>query len=307
VVATNSPVNNRAAIHTKQAAYRTYVIGINVPEGSVTKALYWDTAKPYHYLRLKNISPTEDPKRAGEILIVGGEDHKTGQADDTADRYDRIERWARERFPTAGEVQFRWSGQVMETMDGLAHIGRNPLDQSNVYIATGDSGMGMTHSTIAGILITDLIMGRDNRWVELYDPSRKRIKAAPRFISENLNAVVQYADQLTGGEVDSVDKIGSGSGSLVRRGLSKIAVYRDRQAVIHERSAVCPHMGCVVDWNPAEKSWDCPCHGSRFDRYGRVVNGPAITDLSHVEPLQSEDRIASKAASQTDRRTGSMD
>ena len=296
VVATNTPVNNLVAIHTKQAAYRSYVIGITVPAGSVTRALFWDTGEPYHYLRLDRMGANKDSKNADEVLIVGGEDHKVGQADDTARRYERLEEWSRERFPSAGQVQFRWSGQVMETIDGLAYIGHNPLDEPNVYIVTGDSGMGMTHSTIAGILLTDLIVGRDNRWAELYDPSRKRVQAAASFVRENLNAVAQYADQLTGGEVDSPDEVAAGSGGVVRRGLSKVAVYRDQQGVLHERSAVCPHMGCVVRWNGGEETWDCPCHGSRFDPYGHVLNGPAITDLPQAEPVQSDDRSARKAA-----------
>jgi Rieske Fe-S protein len=159
--------------------------------------------------------------------------------------------------------------------------------------------MGMTHCTIAGILVTDLIAGRENRWAELYDPTRKTVAAVPRYLRENLNVMAQYIDQFTGGEVGSADEVASGSGSVIRRGLSKIAVYRDQQGVLHEHSAVCPHMGCVVGWNAAEKTWDCPCHGSRFDPYGSVVNGPAISGLPRVEPIQPDDRSAKKAASRS--------
>jgi glycine/D-amino acid oxidase-like deaminating enzyme len=150
VVATNTPVNDRVAIHTKQAAYRTYVVGVAVDRGALARALYWDTGSPYHYLRLGRGAGTDD------VLIVGGEDHKTGQADDTEERFTRLEAWTRQRFPAAGPLQFAWSGQVMETVDGLAFIGRNPGER-NIYIATGDSGNGMTHGTIAGLLLTDLI------------------------------------------------------------------------------------------------------------------------------------------------------
>jgi Rieske Fe-S protein len=292
VVATNTPVNDLVSIHTKQAAYRTYVIGLQIPVGSFTKALYWDTARPYHYLRLTSI-PVSD--KTFEILIVGGEDHKTGQAEAT-DRYERLEQWARERFPRAGEVAFRWSGQVMETVDGLAFIGRNPNDHRNVYIITGDSGMGMTHATIGGMILTDVILGRENSWADLYDPSRKRFGAASRFLRENLNVVAQYADKLTGGDADRPDEVARGSGSIVRRGLTKVAVYRDEQGKIHELSAICPHLGCVVSWNASEKSWDCPCHGSRFDPYGRVINGPAINGLAQIEESGQEDRSWSKTA-----------
>jgi glycine/D-amino acid oxidase-like deaminating enzyme/nitrite reductase/ring-hydroxylating ferredoxin subunit len=285
VVATNTPVNDLVAIHTKQAPYMTYVIGALVPTGSVAKALYWDTHDPYHYVRLQPYVPTRSTaaRPRYDVLIVGGEDHKTAHADDGAQRYARLEAWAHERFPMIREVKFTWSGQVMETVDGLAFIGRNPLDHDNVYIATGDSGMGMTHGTIAGILLTDLILGRENPWASLYDPSRKTLSAAGEFVKENLDVAAQYSDLVTGGAVGSVDEIPLDSGAVIRRGLSKAAVYRDARGGLHERSAICPHLGCVVRWNSTEKTWDCPCHGSRFDKHGKVSNGPSNTDLARIK------------------------
>ena len=278
VVATNTPVNDLLAIHTKQAAYRTYVIGANVPAGSISKGLYWDTPHPYHYVRLsRSLSAGND------VLIVGGEDHKTGQSDDAGARYARLEEWARTRFPMMAEIVFRWSGQVMEPVDGLAFIGLNPMDESNVYIATGDSGNGMTHGTIAGMLLTDLIQGREHPWSTLYEPSRKTLGALKTFAMETLNMVAQYADWVTPGDVKEDMLIPRGSGAVVRRGLKKIAVYCDDLGQLHETSAVCPHLEGIVAWNDSEKTWDCPCHGSRFDRFGKVVNGPAITNLSPAE------------------------
>jgi glycine/D-amino acid oxidase-like deaminating enzyme/nitrite reductase/ring-hydroxylating ferredoxin subunit len=288
VVATNIPFNDRLVIHTKQAPYMTYAIGIRVPRGAVPGALYWDTLDPYHYVRLQTL-PAEartgglESAQAHEILIVGGEDHKTGQAADTEARYARLAEWTRQRFPMTGETAFRWSGQVMETLDGLAFIGPNPLDAANVYIATGDSGMGITHGTIAGILLTDLICGRANPWASLYDPSRKPLRAAGEFAKENLNVARQYAGWLTGGDVDSPAQIAPGSGAVLRRGLKKIAVYRDEQGGLHEFSASCTHLGCIVAWNANEKTWDCPCHGSRFDSGGRVLSGPAKRELAPVQ------------------------
>ena len=284
VVATNSPVNDLMAIHTKQAAYMTYAIGAIVPHGTVATALYWDTLHPCHYVRIHPFTAEacmaeQSGGEGQDVLIVGGEDHKTGQAPTHSDPYVRLEAWARERFPMIREIKFRWSGQVMETIDGLAFIGRNPLDKPNVYIVTGDSGMGMTHGTIAGILLTDLILGRENPWTTLYDPSRKTLGALGRFVKENLNLAVQYGDWLTGGDVDSTAQIKPGEGAVIRRGLMKMAVYRDEQGVCHEHSAVCTHLGGIVHWNDAEKTWDCPCHGSRFDRLGEVLNGPANRDL----------------------------
>ena len=293
VVATNVPFIDRVAIHTKQAPYHTYVIGARVAPGMITHALYWDTADPYHYVRLQRVAEADlggDSARPIEILIVGGEDHKAAQAQDAERRFDALDAWMRERFPAAQDVEFRWSGQVMETQDGLAFIGRNPLDADNVYVATGDSGMGMTHGTIAGILITDLIVGRPNPWAALYSPSRIRTGAAADFVKENLNVALQYTSWITGGEVSSVDEIPPNSGAVIRDGLVKVAVFRDETGELHRSSAVCPHLGCIVGWNPAASTWDCPCHGSRFDPYGKVVNGPAKNDLAPVG--RKEERVS---------------
>jgi glycine/D-amino acid oxidase-like deaminating enzyme/nitrite reductase/ring-hydroxylating ferredoxin subunit len=275
VVATNSPINDRMVLHTKQGAYLTYVIGVRTPPGASARALFWDTADPYHYVRLQ--SGTQG--RGGDLLIVGGEDHKSGQAEDADARYARLESWIRERIPALGAVEFRWSGEVFETIDGLGFIGPDPGGLHEVYIATGDSGMGMTHGTIAGMLLTDLICGRENPWARLYDPRRTPLGTAREYLRENLNVAGQYLDWITPGEVDSVDRIGPDQGAIVRRGLVKVAAYRDESGQLHERLAVCRHLGCIVRWNPSERTWDCPCHGSRYDRYGRVINGPAKEDL----------------------------
>jgi glycine/D-amino acid oxidase-like deaminating enzyme/nitrite reductase/ring-hydroxylating ferredoxin subunit len=295
VVATNTPIHTRIKIHTKQAPYRTYVIGVRVEEGSAVRALYYDTQSPYHYVRLQTL-PAE--RGGGEVLIAGGEDHKTGQRDDAEERWSRLESWTRERFAGAREVLFRWSGQVFETVDGLAYIGR---DRDRVYLATGDSGMGMTHGTIAGMLLTDLILGRANAWAPLYDPDRKSLRAAGEFARENLNVVAQYADHLSGGDVPSLEEIGPGAGAVIRDGVRKVAVYRDRDGTLHARSAVCPHMGCVVAWNSAERTWDCPCHGSRFDRYGAVITGPANVDLEPLEVPEEEEEPEVPAHRETPR------
>src|SRR5436190_2883125 len=272
VVATNVPINNRLAIHTKQAPYMTYVIAGRIPRGIVPQALAWDTGDPYHYIRLYD-----------DFLIVGGEDHKSGQAHDSPQRYRKLETWARARFPMLGEVEFMWGGQVMEPADYLAFIGHNPMDHDNTFVATGDSGMGLTHGTIAGMLLCDLILARKNPWEKLYSPSRVPLKAASELVREDLNMAAQYGDWLTGGDVKSVDEIARDSGAIVRRGLDKLAVYRDADGALHECHAACPHLGCIVQWNPGEKTWDCPCHGSRFDARGHVMNGPANRDLPLVK------------------------
>ena len=292
VVATNCPINDRLAIHSKQAPYATYAICLRVMR-EVDHALFWDTALtaqdekqeigpvPYHYVRF-----ARDDQ--GDVLMVGGEDHKTGQADDWEQRFAKLERWARPRFPFVGEITDRWSGQVMEPMDGVAYIGRNPGDK-NVYVVTGDSGNGITHGILGGMLLVDLIAGLENPWSKLYEPSRKTLqpRALANYIAENANVAAQFRDYVTPGSAKSADEIKPGEGAVLRQGVKKIATYRDESGNLHAFSAVCPHLGCVVCWDGCEKTWDCPCHGSRFDAFGRVVNGPAISDLERVEVPES--------------------
>lgn len=287
VVATNAPINSLAELPLKQAAYRSYAMSFVIPKGVVPPGLYWDTEDPYHYVRTTSAEGSTDH----ETLIVGGEDHKTGQAEDENPlaRFDRLESWTRERFPSAGEILHKWSGQVMEPMDGVGFIGRSPHGGDNVYIITGDSGQGMTHATLGAVLITDLIAGRSNPWTALYDPSRKTVRAAGAFLRENANVAAQYFDWLGRGDVASVADIAPGSGAIVRKGAKLIAVYRDEIGVCHPRSAACTHLGGVVTWNPTEKSWDCPCHGARFSALGRVLNGPAQHDLPVVDMGKEEE------------------
>ena len=292
VVATNCPINDRVVIHSKQAPYATYAICLRVKR-PIEHALFWDTAQTaeeekkeigpvaYHYVRFAR-------DEQGDVLIVGGQDHKTGQAEDCAQRFVKLERWARDRFPFVGEITDRWSGQVMEPVDGVAYIGRNPGDK-NVYVVTGDSGNGITHGIIGGMLIVDLIMGRENPWAKLYDPSRKTLqpRAVVDYIAENANVAAQFRDYITPGSAKSVDEIKPGHGAVLRNGLKKTATYRDENGNLYAFSAVCPHLGCVVRWDSCEKTWDCPCHGSRFDALGCVLNGPAISDLEPIDVPES--------------------
>ena len=276
VVATLAPINDLVTVHTKQTGYMTYVLGARVPRGLVTRALYWDTGYPYHYARLQDAAAIGDGD--DEILIIGGEDHRTGQTDDTTAHEMRLESWARERFPFITDIPYSWAGQVMQSIDGLAFIGHNPMDKDNVYVVTGDSGTGMTYATIAAILITDLIEGRKNPWQPLYEPSRKSLRAAPSYARAAARMVAQYAEWMTPG-VRNADEVRPDSGAVVQEGLGKVAAYREPNGTLHRMSAVCQHLGCIVRWNATEKSWDCPCHGSRYDRFGAVITGPANSDL----------------------------
>jgi glycine/D-amino acid oxidase-like deaminating enzyme/nitrite reductase/ring-hydroxylating ferredoxin subunit len=277
VVATNVPVNERILPILKQFPYRTYVVALRVPRGAVQRALFWDTDDPYHYARLV------DGEDGEELLVCGGEDHRTGQADDAERRYARLEDWTREHFPMAGERAFAWSGQIEEPADGLAFIGPTMAGEHNIYVATGGSGNGLTHGTIAGLLLTDLIQCRKNPWSALYDPARLRLGALTEYVEGNLESAAPYTRWITGGEVSSTDEVAPGEGAILRRGVDLLAVYRSPSGALIERSAMCPHLGCVVAWNGGEKSWDCPCHGSRFAADGHVLNGPAVSDLAPAD------------------------
>jgi Rieske Fe-S protein len=184
-------------------------------------------------------------------------------------------------------VVARWSGQVAEPDDGFAFIGRVPTrGHAGCYVITGDSGMGLTHATLGAMLVTDLAMGRENPWAKAYDPARGAWRAAGEFVKENVNAAAQLADYVKPGEVSSVEEIAPGCGAVMRDGASRLAVYRDEAGTVHSLSAVCPHLKCSVRWNGTEKSWDCPCHGSRFDAKGKLIMGPSIDDLAVKEPSQ---------------------
>ncbi|MGX4640454.1 FAD-dependent oxidoreductase [Massilia sp. SYSU DXS3249] len=282
VVATNTPFNHRVVMHTKQAGYRTYVVALKVPPGTVPRILLWDTGDPYYYVRIAAGTPAMDGA-AHDLLIVGGADHKVGQDSHPEHRYDEIERWAREHFPMAQEVAYRWSGEVMEPNDRMAYLGRDPLGGRHRYLITGDSGNGMTHCTAGAMLVADLIAGRANPWEAIYDPARKGVHGIRDFVAEQANIAGQYGDWLTGGEVESAAAIAPGEGAVVREGMHKLAIYRDETGGLHAVSATCTHLGCVVHWNSAERSWDCPCHGSRFDTEGKVLHGPAAKALARVE------------------------
>jgi glycine/D-amino acid oxidase-like deaminating enzyme/nitrite reductase/ring-hydroxylating ferredoxin subunit len=276
VVATNSPISERVAIHTKQAPYMTYVIAAPLT-APIADMLVWDTEDPYHFVRLQQVSGANG--NSGDYIVVGGEDHKTGQEFDADSRFNNLTDWARARFPQLGDVRYTWSGEIMESIDRLAFIGPSP-NENGVYIVTGESGVGMTHGTIAARILTDAILGLKNEFADVYEPTRQSYRAFSSYLRENLNVVAQYADWLTRGEVSSPEQIAAGHGAIIRRGVHKVACYRDEEGVLHERSAVCPHLGCIVRWNDSERTWDCPCHGSRFDGPGGVISGPAVSDLA---------------------------
>ena len=279
VFATNSPVNAKVAVHTKQIPDRTYVIAGRVPKGSAPDILLWDTYEAYHYARIQEIDGAND------LLIVGGEDHRSGTVDDMDQRLARIADWTRKRFPQFGEVEYSWSGQVLEPMDFMPFSGRSP-GSDNIYIHTGDSGQGITNGVAGSLTIAPLIMGEDSRFAPVLDPRRKSLTSTAslgEFARGQAGVVKNLSEYVTPGELGSVEELGPGEGGIIRDGASKIAVYRTPGGEVVRRSAVCTHMGCIVHWNSFERCWDCPCHGSQFGPEGEVLNGPAVKALADQE------------------------
>lgn len=278
VFATNSPTNNLVAVHSKQVPDRTYVIAGRVPKGSAPDALLWDTCDAYHYVRIQELGETED------LLIVGGEDHRSGEADDMAERLARLADWTRRRYPGFERTDYSWSGQVLEPIDFMPWSGRNPGNR-NVYIHTGDSGQGMTNGVAGSLVIATLIRGGASAWAGLLDPARKGTAAASigEFVKGQIGAVRNLAEHLGPGELGSVDELKPGEGGIIRRGLTKVAAWRDENGVVVERNASCTHLGCIVHWNSFERCWDCPCHGSQFAPDGEVLNGPALVPLAELD------------------------
>ncbi len=181
----------------------------------------------------------------------------------------------------------------MEPVDGVAFLGRNPGSPDNVYIITADSGHGMTHGTIGGLLIRDLIAHKENSWTKFYDPGRVTPKALSEYVTRTKDLMKEYGAWLTPGDKKGPASLAKDEGAVVRQGLKKIAIYRDKEGKLHKHSAVCKHLGCIVAWNGAEKSFDCPCHGSRFDRFGEVINGPAVHALTEIPDPASTERVTS--------------
>ncbi len=275
-VAANVPVNNRVLLHTKLAAYRSYAIAAAIDPPEVS-GLLWDTDNPYHYTRWQRLG-------GQTYLIVGGEDHKTGEEVETEACYDRLLTYARQRYGIS-EVAFRWSGQIIEPADGLPFIGLNAMSQ-RVYVATGYSGNGMTFGTSAGMIVSDQILGKPNPYAELFDATRiKLLASAYDYVKENIQVAVHLiTNRLTSIDVEDqpIQALRPGDGGIFESDEGKVAVCRDATGVIHACSAVCTHLGCDVGWNEAEQTWDCPCHGSRFSPDGAVLNGPAVGDLRRI-------------------------
>lgn len=280
ILATHTPLQGATGtlsallLQTKLALYTSYAVGGKVPAGRLPPASFWDTGDPYDYLRVES-------KRGHDYVIFGGEDHKTGQQEDTTEPYRKLEDRLR-RFAPEVEIDHRWSGQVIESNDGLPFIGETAEHQ---FAATGFSGNGMTFGTLSAMMALDRVLGRENPWADLFDIHRKKILGGTwSYLVENKDYPYHLVrDRIGRSEGDSVRQLGKGEGKVLKLDGKKVAAYRDEQGRVTQCSPVCPHLGCIVEWNNAEKTWDCPCHGSRFKPTGEVISGPAEEPLEKIE------------------------
>jgi glycine/D-amino acid oxidase-like deaminating enzyme/nitrite reductase/ring-hydroxylating ferredoxin subunit len=277
VVTTHFPLKDPNIYFAAMHPGRSLVLGcrLNVP---VPEGMYISTGEDMHSFRS---NPSED---GGTIWMVGGEKFKTGQGGDIEERFKRLETYARGRFDVRS-IEYRWATQDNFTVDRVPYIGKLSAGSKNLYVATGFCGWGMTNSHVAAMILSDAVHGHENPWASLFDPSRfKPVTSARDFISENMNVAKEFmADRIETPELDDLGKLPAGRGEVVEWKGERVALYKDDRGLIYSCSAKCTHMGCLVHWNGAEKSWDCPCHGSRFSYDGKVIQGPANKDLEMKE------------------------
>ena len=280
VLATHNPLVGKANIasatilQTKIYLYSSYVVGGKLPRGAAPEGLFWDTADPYHYIRI-------DKHADHDYVIFGGEDHKTGQAD-PKECFRRLEQKAVAMFPGL-DVTHHWSGQVIETNDGLPYIGETSANQ---FAATGFAGNGTTFGTVAAMMARDRVLGLNNPWSGLFDVGRTKIAGgAWDYVKENADfPYYLIKGWVSRPEGKSLRELKRGEGKLLEIAGQSVAAYRDDHGRVTMVSPVCTHMACIVGWNAAERTWDCPCHGSRFSPKGKVLAGPAETPLERVRP-----------------------
>jgi glycine/D-amino acid oxidase-like deaminating enzyme/nitrite reductase/ring-hydroxylating ferredoxin subunit len=272
VLATHLPFLDRGAFFAKCHPEREYVLGVALDEPA-PRGMYISTEQPTRSVR-------QHPLGDGELLILGGDSHKTGQDENTERHYAAIERFVRERFAVRS-VDYRWSTQDHMSVDQVPYIGKLRRGSGRLYVATGFNKWGMTTGTVAGAVIRDQILGRHNEWSKLFDATRlKPLASAKGFVKENANVARRFVqDRVTRRPPSSAHELGPGEGEVISIGRKQVAVSRDSDGELHAVSARCTHLGCVVSWNTAEASWDCPCHGSRFAQDGSVLEGPAVDAL----------------------------
>jgi len=273
VYATHMPPGINMA-NFRCAPYRSYVLGVILADKNYPGALVYDMQEPYHYFRTHEV-------RGQKYLVVGGNDHKTGH-DDPAKAFAALEKYVRKHYDVA-DVTYKWSSQYYVPVDGFPYIGRMPSSQT-IYCATGYNGNGMMLGSLSAKIISDLILERENRYEKIFSPARsKPIAGFEEFVKENADVVYQFiAGRLSGNVRASLDRMKNDHGELVEYDGHQLAVYRDDMGDLHILNPVCTHAKCIVNWNATERTWDCPCHGARYDIDGKVLTGPATRDLEQI-------------------------
>jgi glycine/D-amino acid oxidase-like deaminating enzyme/nitrite reductase/ring-hydroxylating ferredoxin subunit len=283
VIATHVPLVGHAGMlgamtfQSKLFPYMSYVLGAKAPPGTVPVGLYWDTTEPYYYLRV-------DAGGDHDYLIFGGCDVKTGQFDDASEPFARL-RAKFERLVPRATVEHQWSGQVIETNDGLPYIGETASRQ---FAATGFAGNGFTFGTLGAMMACDWVLGRENPWSELFSPDRKKLRGGTwDYLQENIDyPYYMFRDRFSQADGHVFGEVAPGEGKLLDIDGKRVACFRAEDGNLSAVSATCTHMGCFVTWNSAEQTWDCPCHGSRFSARGEVIAGPAETSLEPISTAE---------------------
>jgi glycine/D-amino acid oxidase-like deaminating enzyme/nitrite reductase/ring-hydroxylating ferredoxin subunit len=280
VLAGHTPLLGLFTIEPRSHPYQSYVLAVQVTD-DVPDALYWDTARPYHYIRRA---------RSGDdqLLIVGGADHATGRQSDTRESFAALERYARTHFRVE-HIKHRWSAEFFEPSDGLPYVGLAP-GYERVFLAGAYSGDGLTYGTVAGQLLADAVLGRSHPLAEILSPARiKPLASAARTAGAAVRVIQHFVgDRLRGGEISGLDELRPGEGALVVHNGQRVAAYRDPTGHLEVISPVCSHMQCIVHWNAAERTWDCPCHGGRYDARGKLIYGPPKADLNPIALADKE-------------------
>lgn len=275
VVATHAPIDHRFEAPARLVGHQTYALAADIPKGSIAEGIYWDTARPYHYFRV-------DAGAAQDRIILGGEDHKTGQQAD-ANAHANLEKYLHGLVGSQARVTHRWSGQVFETCDGLPFIGRSFFNRRH-FIATGFAGNGITFGTLAAQIISDEIIGVSNRHAKLYSP--RRLKGIATLMKNGVDLLRHFFGDRMRARSAGRERLAPGHGKVALIDGKRVAISCGPDGRCTAVSAVCTHLGCIVQWNTTERTWDCPCHGSRFKNTGEVLNGPAIAPLERFPSIE---------------------
>lgn len=275
IYATHMPPNINV-FNFECAPYRSYVIAVKLISGDYPQALIYDTQEPYHYVRTHTVD-------GEKLLLVGGNDHKTGH-DDPEQAFASLESYTRKYYDVES-VAYKWSSQYYVPADGLPYVGELPMASAGIYCATGYNGNGMMLGSVSGAILADLVLGKENQFADLFDTSRfKPIDSFSEFVKENADVAYRFVtDRFGKDKIDSLNSLAPGTGKVVNVDGDKIAAYRDESGKIYALSPICTHTGCIVNWNAAETTWDCPCHGARYDVEGNVLTGPATKNLHKIE------------------------